>query len=130
MTAAAHWSEAYLGRPYVEDVFDCAVLAETVRREVFGHDLQLPSERRPGPYGRAIQLRQHLPDFVAPTTGPRDGDAVLIVAKGREQHIGLYCLIGAEPWVLHNIERSTVHRIRVRDMEKWGYKIEGYYRWI
>lgn len=128
--SAGHWSDRFLGAPYAPDVFDCAVLVERVRREVFGHELHLPAERRPGPWGRALQLRRHLPDYCVPTGEPRDGDAALIRVRASEQHVGLYCLISGEPWILHNIDRSSVHRIRLRDLEKWGYRVEGYYRWL
>jgi len=127
---AAHWSEAYLGMPYVPGAFDCAGLAELVRREVFRHGLTLPSDRRPGPFGRNAQIHENLADFAIRTETPQDGDGVLIIARGRLQHIAIYCLIGAEPWALHNIDKSSVHRIRVRELEKWNYRIEGYYRWI
>ena len=35
----AHWSESYIGRPYVPESADCAILYYTVSREVFGKDV-------------------------------------------------------------------------------------------
>lgn len=125
-----HWSEKYLGLPHIEGEFDCAALAEQVRREVFGHNLQLPSARRAGPFGRSGQIAEHLADYAVPTDTPQDGDGVLLVVKSRLQHIGLYCVIGGEAWVIHNMDGQGVTRRRVRDLDRWGMRIEGYYRWI
>jgi hypothetical protein len=126
----AHWSDRYLGLPYDEQAFDCAALAERVRREVFGQDLHLPSERRPGPFGRSAQISQNIADCAVQTFTPADGDGVLLVCNGRLQHIGMYCVIAGEPWVVHNQAGQGVTRRRVRELAKWGYRIEGYYQWI
>ena len=125
----AHWSDKFVGLPYDEKAFDCAGLAERVRLEVFGQELHLPSERRPGPFGRSAQISQNIDDFAVQTFTPADGDGVLLLIKGRLQHVGMYCDIAGEPWVLHNNTGLGVTRRRVRDLGKWGYKIEGFYKW-
>jgi hypothetical protein len=125
----AHWSDDYLGLQYSE-AFDCAAFAEKVRREVFGHDLTLPSDRRDGPFGRNAQLTNAVPDFAVPTDTPAEGDGVLLVARGRVQHIGIYCVLAGEPWVIHNAEGVGVTRRRLREIGKWGFRVEGVYRWI
>lgn len=127
-----HWSDQYLGLPYDEQTFDCAGLAERVRREVFGHDLHLPSERRKGSFGRSAQISENIDDFAVRTSTPEDGDGVLLLAKGRIQHVGLYCLISGEPLILHNSKGLGVTRRYMRELtkSKWGYTIEGFYKWI
>jgi hypothetical protein len=122
-----HWSDRYLGIPYA--VADCAQLAERVRREVFGQDMRLPTERASGTFGRSAQIGAHLSEYAARTDAPRDGDGVLLYAHGRLQHIGLWCVIGDEPWVLHTVEGQGAHRLRLRDLARAGYRLEGVYRW-
>ena len=49
-----HWSEKYIGRPYVLGVSDCARLVCDVRREVFGQPV--PEEAEPE---RAASLTEY-----------------------------------------------------------------------
>lgn len=117
-------------RSYVEGQFDCVALAAAVRREVFGQDVTLPSERWSGPFGRSAQLAGELSDYGVRTEAPVEGDAVLLVVLGRLQHIGVYCVIDGEPWVLHNASNfGAVVRQRLREMSRFGYTVEGFYKW-
>lgn len=142
----SHWSDAYVGRPYVEGEFDCAELARTVNREVFGRAIRLPAERwHAGKAGAArlmamrAQIEDGKADYGVPTDAPQDGDAVLLYSRARLAHIGLYCLIpqglpsvvGGAAWVLHAADdaRQAV-RTRLRELERLGYRLEGYYTWI
>lgn len=129
MPAAAHWSDPFIGMPWKEGVFDCGSLIELVRRDVFRHEIHLTSDRRSGPFGRNAQVRAEVQSRADRTDTPADGDLVLLICKARLQHIGLYCVIGAEPWVLHNGQGTGVVLRRVRELEKWGFGVEGYYRW-
>jgi hypothetical protein len=132
-----HWSDRYVGLPYVEGEFDCADLARTVLAEVFGRDIRLPSERwYAGETGcgkvraMAAQIDALKTDYAAPTAAPTEGDGVLLIARARMCHIGLYCVIANEPWVLHAASHARqVVRTRVRELERLGYRVEGYYRW-
>lgn len=132
-----HWSDRFVGVPYVEETFDCGELARTVRAEVFGQPIELPRERDyAGKRGvarvRAMrdQIAAHRDDYATPTVTPCDGDGVLLQSRGRLDHIGLYCLIGGEAWVLHAAAGiDQVVRTRVRQLELSGYRLEGYYRW-
>lgn len=125
-----HWSDTYVGRQYISGEFDCADLAAAVRREVFAQDIQLPTERRPGPFGRNAQIADLQADYADCTEQPADGDAVLLNVRGRLQHIGVYCLIDGEPWVLHNaMDARQVVRQRLRDLTMYGYRVGGYYKW-
>ena len=125
-----HWSDKYLGLEFVPGTFDCVSLVEKVRREVFNQNIAMPSERENSPFWRNSTIRSNMERFVAPTKNPVDGDAVLLLVRGRIQHVGIYCLIQGEAWVLHIIEKMASHRIRVRELVSRGYRIEGYYRWI
>lgn len=133
----AHWSDRYVGRPYIEGTADCAALAQDVRAEVFGRPVALPAARDYiGKEGIAkvramnAQIEAHALDYGTPTDCPADGDAVLLVSRGRLDHIGLFCLIGREPWVLHAATGiDQVIRTRVRELHLYGYRVEGYYQW-
>jgi hypothetical protein len=125
-----HWSDAYLGLPYVEGEFDCADLAARVRREVFGQEIHLPSDHGAGAFARNAAVTRNKDATAERTDAPVDGDAVLLIARGRLQHIGLYCVIAGEPWVMHNQEKIGVHRTRLRELERFGYRLEGFYKWI
>lgn len=138
----SHWSQAYVGLPWIEGQFDCADLVAKVRREVFGQEITLPTDHGEGPFGRSATIARHVAEYAAPTEAPQEGDGVLLIARGRVQHIGLLCVIGSERWVLHNCQtkearaRGEIGRYgqsvltRERDLERFGYRIEGYYRWI
>ena len=61
---------------------------------------------------------------------PVDGHPVLMVCRGRLQHIGVACRLAGEWWVLHADEDfGAVIRQRLRDLPPVGIKVEGFYRW-
>ncbi|MEN2424730.1 hypothetical protein AA0N74_01625 [Chromobacterium vaccinii] len=126
-----HWSDRYVGRDYVPDTDDCAVLACNVAREVLGRDIQLPGMRRPGPFGRNALIQQHKDEFARRVDAPADAQPVLLIARGRAQHIGVMCWLVGEWWVLHADEGAGFAvRQRVRDLPRQGYQIEGFYEWL
>lgn len=123
-----HWSEHYVGLPYAEA--DCAELAQRVRREVFGQETGLPSERAASLRGLTVQIETLKADYAEPVTEPREGDAVLMVGRGRLDHIGIYCEINNTPYVLH-AQRNAGHTVlhRLRELPGVGLRLEGFYRW-
>lgn len=125
-----HWSAGYVGMPWLKDEFDCGTLVERVRREQFGHEIQLTPARRAGPFGRNAQIRQETDSRACQTLTPKDGDLVLLICKARAQHVGVYCVIDGQPWVLHNGQGTGVRLMPLWSLEKWGYRVEGYYQWI
>lgn len=127
-----HWSVRYVGRSYVEGTLDCAALAALVNREVFGREIALPAERSFGLRGLTRQIEALKDDYAAPTDTPREGDGVLMVSRGRLEHIGVYCLIDGQPWVLHaHRGAGQVVLSRLRDLDNQGLKLAdpGFYRW-
>lgn len=130
----AHWSERYIGLPYIEGGYNCAELVRQVRAEVFGHAVLYPAEQPTDYRGQARMLRDELPRHVValgPTQAPADGDGVVLIARGYPEHIGIYCLINAEPYVLHNyIRGGMVVLHRVSDLPAQAIKLEGVYRWL
>ncbi|MCD5326770.1 hypothetical protein ACFFU8_18105 [Chromobacterium piscinae] len=126
-----HWSDCYVGRDYEPGTADCAVLACDVAREVLGVDIQLPGARRDGPFGRNAQIQQHQSEFARRIDAPVDAQPVLLIARGRAQHIGVMCQLAGEWWVLHADEAAGfVLRQRLRDIARHGYTVEGFYEWL
>jgi hypothetical protein len=133
-----HWSQRYIGMTYRPGEFDCADFARLVNREVFGREIRIPENRNyNGKDGVArlkamtAQIHECRDAYVERTEKPAEGDGVLIVSRGAAAHIGLYCLINGEPWVLHcasDALQAVLHR--VRDLARTGYSIEGYYSWL
>lgn len=128
----SHWSEKYIGRPYVMGEADCAKLLSDVRREVFS--LPVPSEvevaRAESRLGRVGQMTDLVAEYGQKTEAPIEGDAVLMICAGRPSHIGVYCLICGIEYVLHAMENAgmvVLHKIT--DLNKFLLKVEGYYTW-
>jgi hypothetical protein len=132
-----HWSERYIGRRYIAGEFDCADLAELVQKEVFGREVHLPKDRDyAGKTGvaklraMADQIAREKDRYAAPTDSPSDGDAVLMTGRGRDQHIGVLCVIGADKYVLHGTS-SYGHAVLslLRNIDRHGLAVEGFYKW-
>lgn len=127
-----HWTERYIGQEYESGSADCARLLARVRREEFG--LPVPSdievERAASRLGRVGQMEDLVSEFGVKTNAPVDGDAVLMVCRGRPSHIGVYAMVSGEPCVLHAMENAghvVLHRIR--DLGRVMLAVEGYYAW-
>lgn len=127
---SAHWSDKYVGLPYIEVEQDCAALAARVQREAFGREIRLPSERCHGLRSLSAQIVSLRDDYGKPTEAPVDGDAVLMIGRGRLSHIGVYCVIDDAPYVLHAMRNAhQVVRHRLRELPNQGLAVEGFYRW-
>jgi len=127
-----HWTERYIGQEYETGTADCARLLARVRHEEFG--LPVPSdievERAASRLGRVGQMEDLVSEFGVKTASPVDGDAVLMVCRGRPSHIGVFAMVGGEPCVLHAMENAghvVLHRIR--DLSRVLLSVEGYYAW-
>lgn len=127
----AHWTEQYVGMPYDKETNDCGMFAERVQLEIFGRVISLPKERATTLRGLSRQIRAHLDDFGIRTDSPIEGDGVLMIGRGRMDHIGIYCLINGTAWVLHAMRGANqVCLHRVRDLATHGLTVEGFYQWI
>jgi len=126
---SAHWALHYVGLPY--DQHDCAELAVRVQREQFGRTIALPTTRGTGLRGVSEQIDNLRADYAVPVLTPEEGDAVLMQSRGSINHIGVYCDIGGEPYVLHamrNAGQTCLHRLR--NLGGIGLTVEGFYRWL
>ena len=146
MTGLQHWAEAYVGRPYVEGRHDCADFVVAVLRERFGREIALPAHEpvdgaRASLQARATGVRQWdaqiaalKGQYAAPTDAPREGDGVLMAAAARRRcighHIGIWCAVGAESYVLHCLKGTGSIFHPLRDLGRRALALEGIYRWL
>lgn len=128
----AHWSTKYIGQPYATHTADCARLLSRVRSEQFG--LPVPTDievdRASSRLGRVGQMTDLVSEYGEKTDAPTDGDAVLMLCRGRPSHVGVYCIVNGEPSVLHAMENAgmvVLHRIR--ELNRVFLTVEGYYSW-
>lgn len=136
--AAAHWSDKYLGRPYLRGEFDCADLVVEVAQAEFGRAVALPRhaesvrardkqiERLTGELGRRL-------DGAAGEL-PQDGDIVLMKAAGRRlslgHHIGLVAVLPLAVCALHCLAGVGVARQPIDCLAARGLEVTGFYRWL
>ena len=128
----AHWCEQYVGRPYIEEVSDCADLVCEVVRDLRGISLNLPSDRqwrRTAPED-LIQSYGHLAD---PTDAPQDGDAILMAIRGRRNqlgsHIGVVGLHEGVVWCLHSLEITGSVFQPLDVLARAHLVVRGFYAW-
>lgn len=130
--SSAHWTESWIGRPYVEGDADCGMLACEVWRSVFGGrvpDVAVP-DRAVTRLQRNRQIDAVLSESLFPVDVPQDGDVVLMKSAGRLEHVGVFVRIGRESFVLHamrNAGRVVLHRLR--DLAGIGLAVVSYHRW-
>jgi len=128
----AHWSDAYIGEPYVAGDADCLRLFCRVSGEVFGRSIPDGAliDRALSRLGRAAQMADGVAALGAATATPAEGDAVLMICAGRPSHIGVFCRVDGEPCVLHAMENAgMVVRHCLRDLPRYSLAVEGFYRW-
>lgn len=125
-----HWTQRYIGLSYTPGALDCAALAELVQREVFGRDIVLPQHRAAGVRGWTAQIEANKDDIAERTDHPSEGDAVLMVGRGRLDHIGIYAEVQGVAYVLHAMKSAgQVCLHRLRDLPALELKVEGIYTW-
>lgn len=126
-----HWSDRYIGEPYIPEIADCAVLAVRVAKEVFGKDIALPVPHAATIRAQAKQIDALKDDYARRIETPVDGCPVLLIGRGRNCHIGIMCWLANEWWVLHaNQSFQFVTRERLRDVTRLHYQVEGFYEWL
>lgn len=125
-----HWSDKYIGLPYLPQDFDCASLAAKVSEDVFQKSIDLPLSHGDTYRGQSKQILRHRDELAYKIEKPVDGCPALFYGRGRLCHIGVMCWIEGDWWVLHNDESSRfVIRQRLRDMTRILFKLEGFYSW-
>ena len=136
--AAAHWSDKYLGRPYLRGEFDCADLVVEVARAEFGRVVALPS------HAEGVRARDEQIERLTGELGRRldraagdvwdDGDIALMKSAGRRlslgHHIGVVAVLPLAVCVLHcqagvGVVRHPIDFLAARQLE-----LTGIYRWL
>ena len=126
----AHWSDPYIGMPYVDGAFTCAHLVERVAADVLGLNVSLP---KPSGNSATPNAQQHCArkDAVFKRVdAPVDAHPVVMFERGLASHIGVACSVGGAWYVLHAVEGTGVVAqplSRVRNDPTGG--IEGFYKW-
>lgn len=125
-----HWSDKYVGLPYVPETGDCAALAAMVSAKEFGHVPAIPGSHASTLREQTAQILEHRDELAERIDGPVDGCPALFIGRGRLCHIGVMCWLAHEWWVLHADQSAgAVIRQRLRDMTRIHFRLEGYYRW-
>lgn len=129
-----HWSHKYIGLFFVETAFDCAVLVQKIQQEVFGREAPIPGERWYSSERGRARLREmahqihECRSLAQEVTDPQDGDVVLLRVRGNPSHLGTYCVIEGEPWVLHMTDGQQSVLQRLTHLRLRGYDVLGYFR--
>ena len=145
--ASPHWSERWIGRDWRPGVYECSDFVAEVLAAEFGLAVDLPRASAAGGAAGAgsIRARDRLTARLAPSLArplgpgeaPREGDGVLMRARGRRgargavagHHIGLWCAPGGEPSALHCAAGlgSCVHALA--GLPARGLEADGIWRW-
>lgn len=137
-SAAAHWSDKYLGRPYLRGEFDCADLVVEVARAEFGRAVALPR------HAESVRARDRQIEQLTGELGRRlddaagealqDGDIVLMKAAGRRlslgHHIGVVAVLPLASCVLHCLAGIGVARHPIDCLAERQLTLTGIYRWL
>lgn len=126
----AHWTDKYVGLPYVPNEFDCAHLVVKVQNEQFNQNISMPIEREGHVFLLSKQIDEHLHEYYEekPKEQAQEGDMVLMRCRGRLNHIGIYVVVNGVPYVLHNIKNlGSVALHRIRELDKYGVVFDSVY---
>lgn len=119
-----HWTEKYIGRPWVDGIHDCVDLVLQVQRLEFGRALQEPPRARETLAESLAAVRSMTRPLVdAP---PVDGDVVLMRAP--KWHLGVWCAPGGRPSVLHCARVTGTVLTPMDGLATAGMRLEGIYR--
>jgi len=124
-----HWSDQYLGKPYVPGSYDCAHLAIEVAQREFRFHTRLPTQNYQAARRELGAATELLAEYGVRTEAPIDGDAVIIRNPAGRWHIGIFFRWEHQHWVLHNLMRLGVCRHRIRQLPNLNMAVEGYYQW-
>jgi hypothetical protein len=127
-----HWTDRYVGEPYIDGVKDCAWLVTTVNKEVFDREIPIPSERETHFLAQTVQINQQLEDSFEKIDmkDAVEGDVVLMICRGRLSHTGVLAYFGRTPYVLHNVKSiGSVVLQKLTDLPNICLQFEGIYRY-
>ncbi len=129
--------ERYLGKPWEsgasgDDAYDCWGLFRAVRRDIFKEDVaDIVFEERPS-IKEVIKAYQDHPvrQLLKPITleGAKTGDLVFLRKGLYACHCGVLIKDDYRNYLLHSVEETGVCCQLLRDVKKFGFQIEGFYK--
>lgn len=125
-----NWSCKYIGLSY--DDYNCAEFVKLVLKKELKIDLMFPFDMPVRIDKQSDEIKKQLKYYVddTPIEKPVDFDMVVMSARKRFCHIGLFVRINGQAYVLHligTLALSSLHRIV--DLNRIGVKLEGFYKW-
>ena len=128
-----HWTDAYIGRPWVEGRHECKDLVMVVEREQFGRVLDLPAPAATL-RSRDAQWRGLAREYATPVQAAEacEGDVAHLTSSGHRagpHHLGVLCILpGAGHYILHCARGLGTCLHRPADLPAFGWELRGYYR--
>lgn len=119
-----HWSEKYIGKPWIEGIHDCVNLVLQVQRLEFGRALAEPPRARETLAAALAAIRAVASPVV--DEPPQDGDVVLMRAP--KWHLGVWCSPNGRPSVLHCARVAGTVLTPMDGLYTAGMRLEGIYR--
>jgi hypothetical protein len=121
----SHWTQAYVGLPYILGVGECAHRAALVWRQEFGWEIEPPPA-----HGDMTLAQRHIEAELAkpewsPVRRPTEGDAVVMWKGDRLCHVGIWVAPGH---VLHCTRKDGMVLTPEADLESQGFRVFGYVR--
>lgn len=122
----SHWTERWIGRPWIAGQEECWDFLRRVSAEEFGRTIPaLPVlAADPRAVRRAFETGAERAAWEE-TARPVDGDAVLMAAGRRPCHVGLFVAPGR---VLHSVEGAGAILTPLAALDRLGYRVVGIYR--
>ena len=125
VASPSHWTEAYVGLPYILGVGECAHRAALVWGQEFGFEIAPPPA-----YGDIKLAQRHIEAELAKpewcwVRRPLEGDAVVMWKGDRLCHVGVWVAPGH---VLHCTRRDGMVLTPEVELEGQGFRIFGYFR--
>jgi len=126
-----HWSEAYVGKIYIPNVYDCGHNTEEIQNDVFHRGVYLPARWDDDLSILTEQINDEQRNYAKQVDSPYEGDVILMKSiSGNINHIGTVFFIGPTEYVIHNVKSiGSVVISKARDLKRFGFIPEGYYRW-
>ena len=125
----SHFSDKYVGKEYIIDVYDCVHLCVEVQQEEFGNKFEIDIDRERGLIKQTDQIDAHLNEYLIDDKDAKEGDLLLMRCKGRLTHSGIVCEINGTMYVLHNLRNiRSVAMHKISELSKWGCVPESFHR--
>ena len=125
-----HWAESYVlsGKQFT-DIYDCGEFVREVMQKQFNKLVPLPTDRFEGLKGPTKQIARLKDEIAYKVEKAKEGDAVVMISRGRLYHIGIYCEVNKLPFILHNVLASGPTLTKQENLPLIGIELEGFYRW-